>query len=51
MKFKERIIEALKTYFILVTLITVFLMVAGLLFDKSYLIVTLLQESEGIRLT
>ena len=35
MKFKERIIEALKTYFILVTLITVFLMVAGLLFDKG----------------
>ena len=35
MKFKERIIEALKTYFILVTLITVFLMVAGILFDKG----------------
>lgn len=35
MKIKERIIEAAKTYFILVTLITVFLLVVGLLFDKG----------------
>lgn len=35
MKLRERISEAVKTYFILVTLITVFLMVTGLLFDRG----------------
>ena len=35
MRIKERLIEALRLYFILVTLITILLMVIGLLFDSD----------------